>query len=76
MGDQRTLYRINPDADDRDVFHAVSTDPGEEPPMVPAEPTDRICTKHGHVLCESESRCDDWAVTFGECELADVVRMA
>ena len=41
-----TLYRINPDADDRDVFHALSTDPGEEPPMIPVEPTDRICLVH------------------------------
>jgi len=31
------LYRINPNADDRDVFHAISLDPGEEPAMVPVE---------------------------------------
>ena len=40
------LYRINPDADDRDVFHAVSTDPGEEPPMIPVEPNLRLCFTH------------------------------
>lgn len=28
-------WRINPKADDRDVFHAASPDPGGEPAMVP-----------------------------------------
>ena len=37
------LWRINPKADDRDVFNAVSLDPGEEPPLLPAEPC-----KHGN----------------------------
>lgn len=31
------LFRINPKADARDVFHAVSLDPGGEPALIPVD---------------------------------------
>ncbi len=63
-----TLYRINPKADDRDVFHAVSTDPGGEPALVVAEPTDRVCITHGDCLFDLDYVSDG-------CETVDVVRV-
>ncbi len=80
------LYRTNPLADNRDVYHAISTDPGEEPPLVRVEPTDRICTAHiattpinyDHPELQPK-HCIEWhrdrPDSRYECQWVDVVRI-
>jgi len=60
-----TLYRINPKADNRDVYHAVSPDPGGEPALIPVNGLLAAEALHQTRACyqdwgSDECRCPNW----------------
>jgi len=60
------VYRINPKADNRDVFHAVSLDPGGEPAMIPINGEIAAKALHQTRACyadwaSEECRCPNWS---------------